>query len=44
MQQPKVKAVTKRKAKPKKPQAPIKAPLNIDGDAPMRRRKKPEQE
>ena len=41
---PKAKAAPKRKAKPKKPQAPIKAPLNIDGDAPMRRRKKPEQE
>ncbi|GAA65398.1 MULTISPECIES: DEAD/DEAH box helicase [unclassified Pseudoalteromonas] len=34
----------KRKAKPKKPAAPIKAPLNIDGDTPMRRKKKPEQE
>ena len=34
----------KRKAKPKKPTAPIKAPLNIDGDTPMRRKKKPEQE
>lgn len=34
----------KRKAKPKKPVAPIKAPLNIDGDTPMRRKKKPEQE
>ena len=34
----------KRKAKPKKPVAPIKAPMNIDGDSPMRRKKKPEQE
>ena len=34
----------KRKAKPKKPTAPIKAPMNIDGDTPMRRKKKPEQE
>lgn len=34
----------KRKAKPKKPAAPIKAPMNIDGDSPMRRKKKPEQE
>ena len=34
----------KRKAKPKKPVAPVKAPLNIDGDTPMRRKKKPEQE
>ena len=34
----------KRKAKPKKPAAPIKAPLNIDGDTPMRSKKKPEQE
>ena len=38
------KPVFKRKAKPKKPSAPIKAPINIDGDTPMRRRKKPEQE
>ncbi|MEI8669137.1 DEAD/DEAH box helicase [Pseudoalteromonas sp. B131b] len=29
----------KRKAKPKKPTAPIKAPMNIDGDTPMRRKK-----
>ena len=41
---PKAKSPTARKVKAKKPQAPIKAPLNIDGDAPMRRRKKPEQE
>lgn len=34
----------KRKAKPKKPAAPIKAPMNIDGNSPMRRKKKPEQE
>ncbi|MEL0646794.1 DEAD/DEAH box helicase [Pseudoalteromonas agarivorans] len=34
----------KRKTKPKKPVAPIKAPMNIDGDSPMRRKKKPEQE
>lgn len=34
----------KRKAKPKKPTAPIKAPMNIDGDTPMRRKKKTEQE
>lgn len=34
----------KHKAKPKKPTAPIKAPMNIDGDTPMRRKKKPEQE
>lgn len=34
----------KRKAKPKKPTSPIKAPMNIDGDTPMRRKKKPEQE
>ncbi|MBQ4832381.1 DEAD/DEAH box helicase [Pseudoalteromonas sp. MMG010] len=34
----------KRKTKPKKPTAPIKAPLNIDGDTPMRRKKKTEQE
>jgi superfamily II DNA/RNA helicase len=38
------KPLFKRKAKPKKPSAPIKAPMNIDGDTPMRRRKKPEQE
>ena len=38
------KPLFKRKAKPKKPSAPIKAPMNIDGDTPMRRKKKPEQE
>ncbi|WP_372760858.1 DEAD/DEAH box helicase [Pseudoalteromonas sp.] len=38
------KAVVKRKVKAKKPAAPIKAPINIDGDTPMRRKKKPEQE
>jgi len=38
------KPVFKRKAKPKKPTAPIKAPMNIDGDTPMRRKKKTEQE
>ena len=38
------KPLFKRKAKPKKPSTPIKAPMNIDGDTPMRRKKKPEQE
>ncbi|MGO2076096.1 MAG: DEAD/DEAH box helicase [Pseudoalteromonas sp.] len=34
----------KRKAAPKKPKAPIKAPIDIDANTPMRRKKKPEQE
>ena len=38
------KPLVKRKSKPKKPAAPIKAPMNIDGNSPMRRKKKPEQE
>ena len=37
-------AKPKRKAAPKKPKAPIQAPIDVDGFAPMRRKKKPEQE